>query len=165
MNDKELKPCPCGETPKDLCVTDAEQGGKWAIVSGLCCGDWEIEFCTDYYAIDSDEYKALGIEAWNEAKRASGNESTKQIAQAAIDTMRANGYVHIDELIKMALRNSVVNKPLAREAGAAHDWLKQFKAEMHDWNRCPTCGGEADNGHDRCLPPSAYLCSQCQEEL
>ena len=30
-------------------------------------------------------------------------------------------------------------------------------------DRCPQCGGEADNGHDRCHPPSAYLCSKCTE--
>ena len=33
----------------------------------------------------------------------------------------------------------------------------------HDLNTCPQCGGEADNGHDRCYPPTAYLCSKCQQ--
>jgi len=31
-----------------------------------------------------------------------------------------------------------------------------------DLNTCPNCGGEADQGHDRCYPPTAYLCSKCQ---
>lgn len=31
-----------------------------------------------------------------------------------------------------------------------------------DLNTCPQCGGPADNGHDRCVPPSNYLCSKCQ---
>jgi predicted RNA-binding Zn-ribbon protein involved in translation (DUF1610 family) len=26
---------------------------------------------------------------------------------------------------------------------------------------CPVCGGEADNGHDREVPPNAYVCSKC----
>ena len=30
-----------------------------------------------------------------------------------------------------------------------------------DLSKCPQCGGEADNGHDRCLPASAYMCSKC----
>ena len=30
-----------------------------------------------------------------------------------------------------------------------------------DLNTCPRCGGPADNGHDRCLPPSPYLCTKC----
>ena len=28
-------------------------------------------------------------------------------------------------------------------------------------NRCPGCGGAADNGHDRCLPPNPYFCTKC----
>ena len=30
-----------------------------------------------------------------------------------------------------------------------------------DLNKCPGCGGPADNGHDRCLPPSPYFCTKC----
>lgn len=26
---------------------------------------------------------------------------------------------------------------------------------------CPGCGGQADNGHDRCVPPSPYYCTKC----
>ncbi|NBW13722.1 MAG: hypothetical protein EBR82_37555 [Caulobacteraceae bacterium] len=28
-------------------------------------------------------------------------------------------------------------------------------------SRCPNCGGVADNGHDRCDPPSPYYCTKC----
>jgi DNA-directed RNA polymerase subunit RPC12/RpoP len=28
-------------------------------------------------------------------------------------------------------------------------------------SRCPTCGGPADNGYDRELPPDPYICSKC----
>lgn len=27
---------------------------------------------------------------------------------------------------------------------------------------CPRCGGVADNGHDRSLPPYVYLCTKCE---
>lgn len=30
-----------------------------------------------------------------------------------------------------------------------------------DLERCPNCGGVADNGLDRCYPPNAYWCSRC----
>lgn len=30
-----------------------------------------------------------------------------------------------------------------------------------DLNACPNCGGPADNGHDRCYPPSPYWCTKC----
>lgn len=33
-----------------------------------------------------------------------------------------------------------------------------------DLTRCPSCGGPADNGHDRCLPPAPYRCSKCEGE-
>lgn len=33
--------------------------------------------------------------------------------------------------------------------------------QNRDINTCPGCGGPADNGFDRCLPPSPYLCTKC----
>jgi hypothetical protein len=30
-----------------------------------------------------------------------------------------------------------------------------------DLSKCPRCGGVADNGHDRCVPPNPYWCSKC----
>ena len=30
-----------------------------------------------------------------------------------------------------------------------------------DISLCPNCGGPADNGHDRCVPPSPYFCAKC----
>ena len=65
----KLKACPCGKIPKELSITDAGQGSKWAYVMGDCCGDWEIEFRTEYSALDSDECMALAIEGWNAAQR------------------------------------------------------------------------------------------------
>ena len=66
---KDLKPCPCGKTPKKLIISDAGQGGKWAYVGGDCCEDWEIEFRTDYYALDDPKCERLAIQCWNEAER------------------------------------------------------------------------------------------------
>ncbi len=31
-----------------------------------------------------------------------------------------------------------------------------------DLSKCPNCGGEADNGHDRCVPPNPYYCTKCE---
>ena len=30
---------------------------------------------------------------------------------------------------------------------------------------CPNCGGPADNGNDRCVPPNAYNCTKCTEAV
>ena len=34
-----------------------------------------------------------------------------------------------------------------------------------DLSKCPMCGGPADNGHDRNLPPNPYLCTKCHAGL
>jgi hypothetical protein len=39
----------------------------------------------------------------------------------------------------------------------------QERAEP-DLSRCPQCNGPADNGHDRSIPPSPYLCTKCMAE-
>lgn len=44
------------------------------------------------------------------------------------------------------------------------DALRERLAETaDDLARCPTCGGPADNGHDREVPPTPYWCSKCTE--
>ena len=88
---EELKPCPCGETPKELSISDAGQGGKWANVSGDCCGEWTIEFRTTYKALDSAECMRLAIEAWNESPRAAllpdSNKWVRQLPKKLIEIM------------------------------------------------------------------------------
>ena len=66
---QNLKPCPCGKTPDSLHIAD--NGSKWAYVSGNCCNGWHIEFRTQYHRIESDECAALAVEAWNLAERSS----------------------------------------------------------------------------------------------
>lgn len=44
------------------------------------------------------------------------------------------------------------------------DALRERLAETaNDLTRCPNCGGPADNGHDREVPPNPYWCSKCTE--
>jgi hypothetical protein len=31
-----------------------------------------------------------------------------------------------------------------------------------DLSKCPECGGEADNGTDRCDPPNVFHCTKCE---
>lgn len=35
---------------------------------------------------------------------------------------------------------------------------------MTTLDKCPKCGGVADNGHDRCMPPSPYWRSKYEKE-
>jgi len=39
------------------------------------------------------------------------------------------------------------------------------ETEEPDLDRCPGCNGPADQGHDRCLPPSPYYCIACQAKM
>lgn len=66
----KLQPCPCGKTPARVCIEDTGQGGKWANVTGACCGEWAVEFRTNYHDYRSPECEKLAIDAWNEAPRA-----------------------------------------------------------------------------------------------
>jgi hypothetical protein len=63
----ELKNCPCGKTPESLGVEDTGQGGKWADVVPDCCGEWRIEFRTQYET--GNKLYALAVEAWNDVPR------------------------------------------------------------------------------------------------
>ena len=49
---------------------------------------------------------------------------------------------------------------------AQNNELDRKLAEMEraDLSRCPQCGGPADNGHDRSIPPNPYLCTKCMAE-
>ena len=69
---QELKPCPCGKTPTNLCVIEGSSC-KFAFVTGNCCGEWHVEFRTDYTDLDSDECYGLAVSAWNETVRAHGD--------------------------------------------------------------------------------------------
>jgi len=71
MKDKttQLKRCPCGTVPTALGTSDTGQGGKYANTYGICCGDWEVEFRTNYHSVNSSEYQDLAIKAWNNATR------------------------------------------------------------------------------------------------
>jgi len=32
-------------------------------------------------------------------------------------------------------------------------------------DECPNCGGPADNGFDRSIPPNPYFCTKCMEDF
>jgi len=89
QNSDELKPCPCGKIPKELGVYDANQGAKWAWVNADCCGEWAIEFRTQYKPFDSPECMQLAKDAWNAASR-----PTPQVSEG------------LDEFIELLIKDS-----------------------------------------------------------
>ena len=69
----ELKRCPCGEVPTTVCVIEGNSS-KYMHVVGGCCGEWMIEFRTNYHPAGTSECKALAVEAWNNAPRGNWND-------------------------------------------------------------------------------------------
>lgn len=66
----DLAPCPCGETPTKLTITENGQGMKYALASGNCCGEWFVEFRSGYFERDTEECMRRAINGWNSTKRA-----------------------------------------------------------------------------------------------
>lgn len=62
--------------------------------------------------------------------------------------------------LEVALERIKAGEP---EASVLQDYGYEYTHYEPDLTKCPTCGGEADNGFDRCIPPSPYECSKCQE--
>ena len=67
--DAALLCCPCGVQPGKLYI-QAGADCKWAWMSGDCCGDWSIEFRTQYAELDSAECMEQAVKYWNDALRA-----------------------------------------------------------------------------------------------
>ena len=64
----EIKKCACGATPTGLCLTGGSSM-KWAQATCNMCGEWSIEFRTQYMKLDSIDVKRLAEKAWNDAPR------------------------------------------------------------------------------------------------
>lgn len=62
-----LKPCPCGQTPKKLNIV-REKYSKFIYASGTCCGFWEIEVRVGTNE-DYDEVYRIAVAGWNAAPR------------------------------------------------------------------------------------------------
>lgn len=47
----------------------------------------------------------------------------------------------------------------------ADEQLKEImRLQEVDLEKCPKCGGYADNGFDRCYPPAPYNCTKCENQ-
>jgi len=54
-------------------------------------------------------------------------------------------------------------KRIEKEIPKLNDVSETYEEDF-DLSRCPRCGGDADQGHDRCYPPNPYVCSKCQKK-
>lgn len=77
----DLEPCPCGKTPTKLVIMGSAPC-KWAHASGDCCGEWMIEFRSNYLAFDDATCIAHARAAWHDAPRA--NPALPQVDDARV---------------------------------------------------------------------------------
>lgn len=63
-----LAKCPCGKTPTKISVQEGFNP-KYAWATPDCCGEWSVEFRTEYLHLDRPEIQPLADAAWNEAPR------------------------------------------------------------------------------------------------
>lgn len=73
----KLKPCPCGKTPKQLCVTEGITH-RWIYVTGDCCGEWMIEGRSNLAKVGTPECSDAAIDAWNNAPRRDTEDDVQQ---------------------------------------------------------------------------------------
>lgn len=82
-------------------------------------------------------------------------------------------YIQADDVQKLAGRTitpdnlTIIGDPVARWSfwqRLITETNKHTRADKSepDISKCPRCGGEADNGHDRCYPPNPYNCTKCE---
>ena len=65
----ELVPCPCGQIPENIIVSESDGAGKWGVGNPSCCGEWAFEFRLSYHDPDGMAAKILAFDSWNELPR------------------------------------------------------------------------------------------------
>jgi hypothetical protein len=81
-------------------------------------------------------------------------------------TLREAAQQALEALEFMADEWGFTQKANRPERWQAIDALRAALAHQDepDLSRCPQCNGPADNGFDRSIPPSPYLCTKCMAE-
>ena len=91
--------------------------------------------------------------------------------KAALEKMRTTTWVEdndiydhietIDAALELAIKMQGLSEPIEIPKEVYHATFSSQPSKP-DINTCPECGGVADNGFDRCDPPSPYVCTKCQ---
>ena len=102
--------------------------------------------------------RAVVEQALEALKRLIGGSEYEEAIEAeqAITALRA---ALAQQAEPLNLADPAVQKRLATQWG----YVPAAQAEP-DLSRCPRCNGPADNGFDRSIPPSPYLCTKCMAE-
>lgn len=74
-----------------------------------------------------------------------------------------DGYIEQLELIVYSPDDTGTHYVRAKVRSTIATLKERLAETTDDLTRCPNCGGPADNGHDREVPPNPYWCSKCSE--
>jgi len=114
----KLNRCPCGEIPTELCIDGDRR--KWSYVSGNCCGEWSVEFRSQYYQNNDPELMEYATKAWNSAKR-------KETDENLLGEENAKFYEYFRQLI-----NSINNAGHERRRSDDIGKIRKIMSEIDD---------------------------------
>ena len=109
----DLKQCPCGATPTKLAIVEGSTF-RWRVVSGGCCGDWEVECRVPTVGPEANEEGALAacVREWNAMPR--GWEA--RIAELEAENQRLREALEIISGKRQCIDNMMGNVEVAEAA-------------------------------------------------
>ena len=90
----KLLPCPCGQTPKSLCIADGSTY-RWRMIDGNCCG-WECESSRIPIDATPEEVERLCRQSWNEMPRTPVSDGWIAHRDKLLSLLQAVGHVGVD---------------------------------------------------------------------
>lgn len=82
-----------------------------------------------------------------------------ELVMIAATSKRENDYK-----VEYAHEDGYIGSAYASKAQGWKLYSEPLRGLDIDLTKCPKCGGEADNGIDRCHPPHPYNCKKCHGE-
>jgi rRNA maturation protein Nop10 len=91
-------------------------------------------------------------------------ERDEALLRQVLEVLGSAHHVAMEQTLKARIPECGEFAGIAQDLDFVIATLRERLAETaNDLNRCPNCGGPADNGHDREVPPNPYWCSKCTE--
>jgi len=99
----DLKQCPCGATPTKLAIVEGSTF-RWRVVSGGCCGDWEVEVRVPTVGPEANEEGALAacVREWNAMPR--GWEARIAELEYALELVASGELMYPEQTARQALQ-------------------------------------------------------------
>lgn len=114
-------------------------------------------------ALEALEILRTGLIEMREHAESYGKAWARAYVKEFRELLPGSAEEHFRALNAMQRRLAVVADGVIKGYDAIAALRERLAEITNDLNRCPNCGGPADNGHDREVPPNPYWCSKCTE--